>query len=63
MDREAYERARRLLVDHLREHAEITVADYRSLLETSRKYALALLEQFDRDGLTVRVGDARHLHA
>lgn len=61
VDRAAYERAKGLLVDHLAERPEITVADYRTLLATSRKYALALLEHFDREGLTVRDGDARRL--
>jgi len=61
MDRAAYDRARHLLVEHLANRREITVAEYRTLLETSRKYALALLEHFDREGLTVRDGDTRRL--
>jgi selenocysteine-specific elongation factor len=60
-DRMALERARSLLRAHLAEHAEITVADYRTLLASSRKYALALLEHFDRTNVTVRTGDARRL--
>lgn len=43
--------------------AEITVADYRTALSASRKYALALLEHFDSSGVTVRVGDTRKLRA
>jgi selenocysteine-specific elongation factor len=45
----------------LQAKAEITVADFRTRLGASRKYALALLEHFDRATLTVRVGDARRL--
>jgi len=60
-DRGAFERAQALLVDFLRSHPEITVADYRTLLEASRRYALALLDHFDRAGLTVRIADARRL--
>jgi selenocysteine-specific elongation factor len=59
LDRAAYDRARAVLVDHLTEHGTITVADYRTQLSTSRKYALALLEHFDHEGLTERDGDLR----
>ncbi|MFZ5646755.1 MAG: selenocysteine-specific translation elongation factor [Bacillota bacterium] len=38
---------------------EITVGEARDLLGTSRKYALPLLEYFDREKITRRVGDAR----
>ncbi len=57
----ALAQARRILLDFLREHAEITVSQYRDLLSASRKYALALAEFFDRSALTIRVGDARRL--
>ena len=39
----------------------ITVSDFRKLIGTSRKYALPLLEYFDRVRFTVRVGDLRKL--
>jgi selenocysteine-specific elongation factor len=60
-DRAAVERARSLLRAHLAQNAEITVAGYRTLLASSRKYALALLEHFDRTNVTVRTGDVRRL--
>ncbi|MDD2553482.1 MAG: selenocysteine-specific translation elongation factor [Desulfotomaculaceae bacterium] len=44
---------------YLSEHGEITVGELRDLLKTSRKYALPLLEYFDREKLTKRVGDTR----
>jgi len=40
---------------------QITLAEVRDLLDTSRKYAQALLEHMDSEGLTLRVGDARRL--
>ncbi len=61
LDRAAYDRARTALVEHLSEHGTITVADYRTQLATSRKYALALLEHFDHEGITQRDGDVRRL--
>jgi selenocysteine-specific elongation factor len=41
----------------------ITVAQVRDRFLTSRKYALALLEHLDATGVTVRIGDERHLKA
>jgi selenocysteine-specific elongation factor len=46
---------------HLSEHKTITVAQVRDLLNTSRKYALALMEHLDAQGVTKRVGDERVL--
>jgi selenocysteine-specific elongation factor len=40
---------------------EITLASLRDALGTSRRYAQALLEHFDAERLTLRVGDARRL--
>ncbi len=40
---------------------EITLAGLRDELGTSRKYAQALLERFDGEGLTARRGDVRVL--
>jgi selenocysteine-specific elongation factor len=46
---------------HLREHGEITPAGFRDLIAASRKYCIPLLDLFDREGLTIRVGDLRKL--
>jgi len=56
---EAFAQATEKLDTHLALHDTITAAEFRDLLGTSRKYALALLETFDRSGRTVRVGDVR----
>lgn len=48
---------------HLRAQHKITVAETRDLFSTSRKYALALLEHLDAQGITQRVGDERVLKA
>lgn len=50
---------RGLVVDYLREKGEITVRDLRDLLQASRKYALPILEYFDKEKITQRVGDRR----
>jgi selenocysteine-specific elongation factor len=58
---EAYERARGLLVVECGAADRITLARFRDLLGTSRKTAQLLLERFDADGVTRRVGDERVL--
>jgi selenocysteine-specific elongation factor len=61
ISREAYEGARRALVDECARTDSITLARFRDLLRISRKSAQLLLERFDADGVTRRVGDERVL--
>jgi selenocysteine-specific elongation factor len=42
-------------------HGRMTMAEFRDLLKTSRKYAVPLLEWFDGRGITLRDGDYRTL--
>jgi len=58
---EAYERARRMLVEECETSGRITLARFRDLLGVGRRTAQFLLERFDADGLTRRVGDERVL--
>ncbi len=58
---EAYERARGLLVVECEAADRITLARFRDLLGASRKTAQLLLERFDADGVTLRIGDERVL--
>ena len=57
----AYEEARNALVAECREAGQIALARFRDLVGTGRRDAQLLLERFDADGLTRRVGDARVL--
>ena len=45
----------------LSERGEISVADVRDMFNTSRKYALALMDHLDHERITRRVGDVRVL--
>jgi len=45
----------------LRRDKQITMATFRDLVGTSRKYAVPLLEWFDATGVTIRSGDVRLL--
>lgn len=56
---EAIEQGRNLLNDYFAQEKELTLADFRDLLNTTRKYALPLLEYYDRIRFTRRVGDVR----
>ena len=58
---EALTRARTILSDVLKRDGEITVAEFRTLIGSNRKCAMALLGHFDAEGLTARRGDVRVL--
>ncbi len=45
----------------LRRDKQLTMADFRDLIGTSRKFAVPLLEWFDANGVTIRSGDVRLL--
>jgi len=49
--------------EHLQKNGTITVAEVRDLFDTSRKYALALMENLDATGVTARDGDLRRLRS
>ena len=49
------------VIARCRTNGEVGINDVREMFNTSRKYSLALLEQLDRDNVTMRVGDARKL--
>jgi 2',3'-cyclic-nucleotide 2'-phosphodiesterase (5'-nucleotidase family) len=49
------------LRSHLEQQGELTAGEFRDLLQISRKYAIPLLEYFDNQRITVRMGDKRVL--
>jgi len=49
------------LQEHLRRHGQVTISEFRQLLGTTRRYALALAQHFDAEGRLVRDGDYRRL--
>ena len=59
--REAVERARRLLVEHIQKEGRLESVQFKYLVDTTRKFALPLLDYFDRSGLLRRVGNTRFL--
>ncbi len=61
LDKSVMEKMQADLTSHLKEKKEITVAEFRDLAKTSRKFAVPILEYFDALKITQRVGDKRVL--
>ncbi len=61
LDRDALEKIRVDLKKHLETKKEITMAEFRDLARTSRKFAVPIMEYFDSQKLTQRIGDKRVL--
>ena len=59
--RETVDQARKLVEGHIRREGSITVSQFRDLTDSSRKYALPLMEYFDTIRFTRRLGDTRVL--
>lgn len=59
LSKDAYEAILVLVRDFYSRKSEMTVAEFRDLLDTSRKYALPMIEYLDTQRITLRVGDAR----
>lgn len=57
----AYDRMIGIIRHHYAQNDAMTVAEFRDILKTTRKYALPLLEYMDSSGITLRVGDIRKL--
>ena len=60
-DAVAYREMTGRIVQHLKDHGNITVAEARTMFNTSRKYILPLLEHMDQKQITRRTGDERIL--
>jgi hypothetical protein len=56
-----YDRAKTLVVEECERTGTITLARFRDLLGSSRRVSQLLLERFDADRVTLRVGDERRL--
>lgn len=61
MHKTHWEKAMKLFQDHMDKKDNITLAEYRDLLDTSRKYAVMILEYLDEQKITRLVDDVRIL--
>ena len=62
MDKEAYEKIKGDLIKYLEEFGEITLGQYRDMLNSSRKNCMIILENFDRNKITKRDDNKRTLY-
>jgi selenocysteine-specific elongation factor len=60
--KDAYDQAIQGVKKHIAEKGFIQLGEFRDLLGTSRKYAMALLDNFDQQKITKRVEDKRILY-
>ncbi|MDD4727088.1 MAG: SelB C-terminal domain-containing protein, partial [Tissierellia bacterium] len=56
-----YKKSKSELISFINKNGSITVAEFRDLLGTNRKIALALLESFDQKRITKREDNKRIL--
>ncbi len=61
LHKDLFEEARRFVIDTIKARGEVTPADIRDGLGTTRKYIIPLLEHMDGAGVTVRDGNRRVL--
>ena len=61
LHRQVVEESKERILDHFRAHDSLESGAFRNMLNTSRKYVIPLLEYWDAQGLTKRVGDVRKL--
>jgi selenocysteine-specific elongation factor len=58
---EAVNDLQKRLVDFLKTHEEITTPQFKEMTGVSRKYLIPLIEYFDAQNVTIRIGDIRKL--
>ncbi|MCR5181715.1 MAG: selenocysteine-specific translation elongation factor [Clostridia bacterium] len=61
IDSGAYEKALNMIKEHITNNGKITLAEFRDMIGTSRKYAMAILDHTDRERITAKEGDYRIL--
>ncbi len=61
IDKEAFDNALDKLKDKIHQNGRITLAEFRDIIGTSRKYAMEILDYLDSKKITQKVDDARIL--
>ncbi len=60
-DRASLDELRARLVAHLQQHREIATQQFKELVGATRRHVIPLAEYFDREKVTLRVGEKRIL--
>jgi len=58
---DAIDTLKNILVEFLKEHTTITMPEFKDLTNVSRKFMVPLIEYFDAQHVTIRIGEARKL--
>jgi selenocysteine-specific elongation factor len=58
---QAVDKARQILIDYIKQHDRLESVEFKYLLDTTRKFAIPLLDYFDSTGLLRRQGNTRYL--
>lgn len=61
MDKETYDKTKNDLIDYLKKNKEITLGEYRDLVNSNRKNCMIIMENFDRNKITKRNDNKRTL--
>jgi selenocysteine-specific elongation factor len=61
LEKGAFDKMMTAIKEFSKEKKDISVAEFRDLIGTTRKYALPLLEYLDTNKITLRVGDGRKI--
>lgn len=56
-----YQKAVKLVSDFIQKNDQLSLADFRDITGSSRRYAMLILEKMDKDGITKRVENKREL--
>ncbi|MGL5507753.1 MAG: SelB C-terminal domain-containing protein, partial [Paraclostridium sp.] len=59
MSSDIYNKAKEILIKYLDDNTEITLGEYRDLIDSSRKNCMIILENFDRNKITKRIENKR----
>jgi len=62
ISKQAYDESIDIIKNYLNKNSSISLGEFRDLLNTSRKFAMALLEDFDRNKFTKRIEDKRIIY-
>jgi selenocysteine-specific elongation factor len=60
-DAQAVKNLQKRLVDFIKTHGEISTPQFKEMTRVSRKYLIPLIEYFDAQNVTIRIGDIRKL--
>jgi selenocysteine-specific elongation factor len=58
---DAVEKAKQILIEFISKEGKLESVKFKYLLDTTRKFAIPLLDYLDRIGVTQRVGNTRYL--